>query len=341
MDDLTMMQLAVAEAEKAAPKETWTNPRVGAVIVKNGVVLATGYHHQFGQAHAEVDAMQQVLNSADLKDATMYVTLEPCAHIGKVGACADAIVAAGIGRVVVGQGDPNPLVHGQGISKLRDAGIAVDVLNQSVSEKLNPSFHHFFETGHPYVMLKVAQSADGYITKVVGQSTKITDASADVATHEQRAQVGAIIVGSETALTDTPSLTVRHTSMTHPQPLRVILDRRGRLQSESQFFDDRTLIYTMNEAFAGATEQAILFDGRLQSMLDDLGHRGVQSVLVEGGGAVLRAFLATDLWQQLDIYQTTTVFGTGVAGIQVPTISASVSERIGNTMHHIYYRERK
>lgn len=160
-------------------------------------------------------------------------------------------------------------------------------------------------------MLKVAQSADGYITKVVGQSTKITDASADVATHEQRAQVGAIIVGSETALTDTPSLTVRHTSMTHPQPLRVILDRRGRLQSESQFFDDRTLIYTMNEAFAGATEQAILFDGRLQSMLDDLGHRGVQSVLVEGGGAVLRAFLATDLWQQLDIYQTTTVFGTG------------------------------
>ena len=190
-------------------------------------------------------------------------------------------------------------------------------------------------------MLKVAQSADGYITKVVGQSTKITDASADVATHEQRAQVGAIIVGSETALTDTPSLTVRHTSMTHPQPLRVILDRRGRLQSESQFFDDRTLIYTMNEAFAGATEQAILFDGRLQSMLDDLGHRGVQSVLVEGGGAVLRAFLATDLWQQLDIYQTTTVFGTGVAGIQMPTISASVSERIGNTMHHIYYRERK
>ncbi|TGE71636.1 bifunctional diaminohydroxyphosphoribosylaminopyrimidine deaminase/5-amino-6-(5-phosphoribosylamino)uracil reductase RibD [Weissella confusa] len=295
MDDLTMMQVAVAEAEKAAPKETWTNPRVGAVIVKNGAVLATGYHHQFGQAHAEVDAMQQVDNPADLRDATMYVTLEPCAHVGKVGACADAIVAAEIRRVVVGQGDPNPLVHGQGIRKLRAAG---------------------------------------FITKAVGKPTKITDASTDVVTHEQRAEVGAIIVGSETALTDTPSLTVRHTSITHPQPLRVILDRRGRLQSESQFFDDRTLIYTMKEAFAATNEQAILFDGRLQSVLNDLGQRGVQSVLVEGGGAVLRAFLATDLWQQLDIYQTTTVFGMGVAGIQVPTISASV-------MHHIYYRERK
>ena len=341
MDDLTMMQLAVAAAEKAAPKETWTNPRVGAVIVKNGAVLATGYHHQFGQAHAEVDAMQQVDNPADLNNATMYVTLEPCAHVGKVGACADAIVAAGIGRVVVGQGDPNPLVHGQGIRKLRAAGIAVDVLNQTVSEKLNPGVHYFFETGQPYVALKVAQSADGFITKAGGQSTKITDGSTDVVTHEQRAEVGAIIVGSETALTDTPSLTVRHTSITHPQPLRVILDRRGRLQSESKFVDDRTLIYTMNEAFAATTEQAILFDGHLQSVLNDLGQRGVQSVLVEGGGAVLRAFLATDLWQQLDIYQTTTVFGTGVAGIQVPTISASVSERIGNTMHHIYYRERK
>ncbi|MFO9688815.1 bifunctional diaminohydroxyphosphoribosylaminopyrimidine deaminase/5-amino-6-(5-phosphoribosylamino)uracil reductase RibD [Weissella confusa] len=341
MDDLTMMQVAVAAAEKAAPKETWTNPRVGAVIVKNGAVLATGYHHQFGQAHAEVDAMQQVDNPADLNNATMYVTLEPCAHVGKVGACADAIVAAGISRVVVGQGDPNPLVHGQGIRKLRAAGIIVDVLNQPVSEKLNPVFHHFFETGQPYVMLKVAQSADGFITKAVGQSTKITDAITDVVTHEQRAEVGAIIVGSETALTDTPSLTVRHTSITHPQPLRVILDRRGRLQSESKFVDDRTLIYTMNEAFAATIEQAILFDGRLQSVLNDLGQRGVQSVLVEGGGAVLRAFLAADLWQRLDIYQTTTVFGTGVAGIQVPTTRATVSERIGNAMHHIYYRERK
>ncbi|MBJ7695490.1 bifunctional diaminohydroxyphosphoribosylaminopyrimidine deaminase/5-amino-6-(5-phosphoribosylamino)uracil reductase RibD [Weissella confusa] len=168
MDDLTMMQVAVAAAEKAAPKENWTNPRVGAVIVKNGAVLATGYHHQFGQAHAEVDAMQQVDNPADLNNATMYVTLEPCAHVGKVGACADAIVAAGISRVVVGQGDPNPLVHGQGIRKLRAAGIIVDVLNQPVSEKLNPGFHHFFETGQPYVMLKVAQSADGFITKAVG-----------------------------------------------------------------------------------------------------------------------------------------------------------------------------
>jgi len=136
-------------------------------------------------------------------------------------------------------------------------------------------------------------------------------------------------------------LTVRHTSITHPQPLRVILDRRGRLQSESKFVDDRTLIYTMNEAFAATNEQTILFDGRLQSVLNDLGQRGVQSVLVEGGGAVLRAFLASDLWQRLDIYQTTTVFGTGVAGIHVPTTRATVSERIGNAMHHIYYRERK
>lgn len=339
MDDLTMMQLAVEMAKQASSSETWVNPRVGAVIIKDDEVLATGYHHQFGQKHAEVDAIQQIDNPADLQGATLVVTLEPCAHVGKVSACVDAIVAAGIGRVVVGQGDPNPLVCGQGISKLKAAGIAVKMLHQSVSKMLNPAFHYFFDTGLPYVILKVAQSADGFISKQLGKQTKMTDETADILIHQQRAQVGAILIGSETALTDEPHLTVRHVQMMHSQPIRVILDRRGRLQHASQFFDERTLIYTMNETFANNVEQAILYDGELISVLRDLGCRGIQSVLVEGGGVVLRSFIAVGLWQRLDIYQTMDVFESGVSGISILPGHSHTSSHVGNTVHHVFYRE--
>ena len=341
MDDLTMMQLAYQAAQQADPAATWENPRVGAVIVKDGAVIATGYHHQFGHQHAEVVAMNQVEHPADLVGATMYVTLEPCAHIGKVGACADALVTAKLGRVVIGQGDPNPHVSGRGVAKLQQAGIAVTLLNQQGSTALNPAFHHFFETQRPYVTLKLAQSIDGFIAAKRGQATKLTDDQANVAVHQQRAQMSAIMVGSETALTDAPQLTVRHVPITHQQPWRVIVDRRGRLQHHPAFFDDRTLIYTTNTTFAQQVPQAVFFDGELGSLLDDLGQRGIQSLLVEGGGALVRAFLAANLWQRFDIYQTDAVLGTGIKGVVGNQGTVATQTRVGNALHQVIYREAK
>lgn len=341
MDDLTMMQLAYQAAQQADPAATWENPRVGAVIVKDGAVIATGYHHQFGHHHAEVAAMNQVEHPADLVGTTMYVTLEPCAHVGKVGACADALVAAKLGRVVIGQGDPNPYVSGRGVAKLQQAGIAVTLLNQQGSTALNPAFHHFFKTQRPYVTLKLAQSIDGFIAAKRGQATKLTDDQANVAIHQQRAQMSAIMVGSETALTDAPQLTVRHVPITHQQPWRVIVDRRGRLQKHPAFFDDRTLIYTTNTTFAQRVPQAVPFDGELGSLLDDLGQRGIQSLLVEGGGALVRAFMATDFWQRFDIYQTDAVLGTGIKGVVGNQGTVATQTRVGNALHQVIYREAK
>lgn len=341
MDDLTMMRLAYQAAQQADPAETWENPRVGAVIVKDGAVIATGYHHQFGHQHAEVAAMNQVEHQANLVGATMYVTLEPCAHVGKAGACADALVAAKLWRVVIGQDDPNPHVSGRGVAKLQQAGIAVMLLDQQGSAVLNPAFHHFFGTQRPYVTLKLAQSADGFIAAKAGHPTKLTDNRADVAIHQQRAQMSAIMVGSETALVDAPQLTVRHVPITHLQPWRVIVDRRGRLQNHPAFFDDRMLIYTTNTTFAHRVPQAVHFDGELDTLLDDLGQRGIQSLLVEGGGALVRAFLATNLWQRFDIYQTDAVLETGIKGVVGNQGPVATKTRVGNALHQVIYREAK
>ncbi|WP_225354068.1 bifunctional diaminohydroxyphosphoribosylaminopyrimidine deaminase/5-amino-6-(5-phosphoribosylamino)uracil reductase RibD [Lacticaseibacillus saniviri] len=158
--DSEYMALAVQAAQKGNG-HTWTNPMVGAVIVKQQHVLAVGYHHRFGEAHAEIDALNQLASSADARGATMYVTLEPCSHFGKTPPCAKRLVSVGLRRVVIGQIDPNPLVAGKGIAILRTAGIAVEIL--ATTQGLNPAYNFFYQHQRPQVTLKYAMSLDGKI----------------------------------------------------------------------------------------------------------------------------------------------------------------------------------
>ncbi|MCM0598426.1 bifunctional diaminohydroxyphosphoribosylaminopyrimidine deaminase/5-amino-6-(5-phosphoribosylamino)uracil reductase RibD [Periweissella fabalis] len=306
MKDHEYMELAVAMAQKAE-WHSWKNPRVGAVIVKGSTILAVGYHQQYGDIHAEIAAYQQVPDKQQLIGATLYVTLEPCAHTGKQPSCATQMSTWGLKRVVVGQIDPNPLVTNQGVKRLRAAGIQVDIWPLPVSETINPAFHYFYKYQLPYVTVKVAQSLNGKISGVIGESTKITSAMVDEDSHTLRAYQQAIIIGSTTALVDQPNLTVRHVSTQH-QPLRVIIDRRGRLKNTSEATRKNTLIITENPEFAKQAAHIEYLDVVTpHKVLQLLGQRGIQATLVEGGSELQAAFITDNAYQEIIIYQAMTV----------------------------------
>lgn len=324
MKDNEYMQMAI-EAAKQAQWRTWKNPRVGAVIVKEDTVLAVGYHHQYGDVHAEIDAYQQVTDKDQLVGATIYVTLEPCAHTGKQPSCASQMLAWGLKRVVVGQIDPNPLVTMHGIERLRTAGVQVDIWPTPVSEVINPAFHYFFTHQLPYVTLKVAQSFNGKINGAPDEATKITTAEVDVDSHRLRAYQQAIVVGSATALIDQPSLAVRNVSTDH-QPLRVIIDRRGRLAGTDQVHQPNTLVITENEMFAAQYEQ-VQYQATVtpQSVRQLLGGLGIQAMLVEGGSELHAAFVAAQAYQTVVVYQTTTVLpNDGLSSFASDAVFASL-----------------
>ncbi|GMA69087.1 hypothetical protein GCM10025879_03330 [Leuconostoc litchii] len=283
MNDLTWMRLAVREAARAMPYRTFENPRVGAVIVKNDEIIAKGYHEEFGKDHAEINAFKQVKNKSDLLGATLYVTLEPCSVKGKVGSCAEYIKNWGLKRVVVGNIDPNPSTNGKGIQILKSAGIVVDVLNSIESQALNPAFFYFFTRHMPYIQLKLALSKNGLVTGKLKKRSKLTDLQADIDIHKERGARSAIMIGSETFLTDKPMLTVRHINIRHQQPLKIIIDRRGRLQNKDFCFSTNWIIYTENEYFAKKHSYVKLMIDGLTGILADLGKQNIQSVMVEGG----------------------------------------------------------
>lgn len=305
MTDFEYMQLAV-QAAKKAKWLTWQNPRVGAVIVKDEQILAIGYHHEFGADHAEIDAYNQISDKQTLQGATIYVTLEPCAHQGKRPSCAKQMLTWGLARVVVGQVDPNPLVSNKGIGFLQAAGIQVDIWPTPVSEQINPAFHYYFTHHIPYVTLKVAQSSNGKINGKTDEATKITSPAVDIESHKLRAYHQAILIGSQTALIDQPSLAVRNVA-TKYQPLRVIIDRRGRLQRT--LIPTNTLIFTEDSRWQS---DQVVVQNRVTptSILAELAKRGIQSVLVEGGSQIHAAFVATKAYNQVVLYQTTNVLPT-------------------------------
>ncbi|MGR8830649.1 bifunctional diaminohydroxyphosphoribosylaminopyrimidine deaminase/5-amino-6-(5-phosphoribosylamino)uracil reductase RibD [Leuconostoc citreum] len=340
MDDLTYMALAAKVAAKAGPDETYENPRVGAIIVKNGRVLATGYHHSFGAAHAEINAFENLRDQTDIVDSTMYVTLEPCFVTGKVGACALAIAQWGVKRVVVGSFDPNPDTHGRSVTFLRQAGIRVDVLGTEDSQILNPAFYHYFERHLPYVQLKLAESANHFVASSQGQSTKITNQLADIDVHKERASKSAILIGSETMLIDQPNLTVRHVPINQPQPLRVVIDRRGRLQNKMDRATNNWLIFTTNTDFAKQYDNVLLMSHGLLSVLTSLASKNIQSVMVEGGPSLITAFLKANLWQEFIVYTADSILSEdGVPSVQ-PLFNSVSSYRVGNTLKSRYLNDR-
>ena len=303
--DEVFMQRALDLAAKALGR-TSPNPAVGAVIVRGGRVIGEGFHRRAGLPHAEVEALQRVNGTA--RGATLYVNLEPCAHHGRTPPCAEALIAAGLKRVVVGIVDPNPLVRGRGLRRLRQAGIAVTTgILREECERLNEDFAVFIRTGRPLVTLKLAASLDGRIATASGDSHWISGERSRRLVHELRNRVDAVLVGAETVRVDDPQLTCRVRG--GRDPLRVILDGRLTISPAARVCTQRstapTLVVTMAESGQGEKRRLLEQQGveilclagdqgrvPLRPLLAALGRRGVKHVLIEGGGQVAAAALA-------------------------------------------------
>ena len=312
MNDADWMRRALALAEggrhTAAP-----NPLVGCVLVRRGAVVGEGYHHRAGEGHAEVNALLEAGPRAG--GATAYVTLEPCAHHGRTPPCAEALIGAGVGRVVAAMQDPNPQVAGRGLARLREAGIDVECgLLADEAAALNPGFIKRMTTGRPYVRVKMAQSLDGRSALADGASRWITGPAARADVQQWRARSQAIVTGIGTVLADDPQLTVRLAQVDR-QPLRVVLDSgltlppTARLLGEpgSTLVATRSVVAQRAAALAAAGAQLVTLPAGaggvdLGALLDELGRRQCNEVLVEAGPRLAGAFLAAGLADELIVY---------------------------------------
>jgi diaminohydroxyphosphoribosylaminopyrimidine deaminase / 5-amino-6-(5-phosphoribosylamino)uracil reductase len=298
---------------------TTPNPRVGCVLVRDGIPIGTGWHTQAGGPHAEIDALQKV-DAGRTAGCTAYVTLEPCSHHGRTPPCADALVAAGVGRVVVAMRDPNPLVAGQGLEKLRAAGIAVDCgLLENEARELNIGFVSRMTRGRPWVRLKVAMSLDGKTALRNGVSQWITQPEARRDAHAWRARSCAVLTGFGTVRDDNPRLTVRALE-TPRQPRPVVVDSRLETPLDAKLMAGGALIFTACPAAEKAAEltargaEVVVLpgaDGRvdLAALLQALGSRGCNEVLVEAGQRLNGALLRDGLVDELLIYQAPLILG--------------------------------
>ncbi len=258
------------------------NPMVGAVVVAGGRIIGEGYHRRCGGPHAEVNAIGSVREKRLLADSTIYVSLEPCAHFGKTPPCADLIVSSGIPRVVIGCTDPFARVNGLGIKKLLDAGCEVEVgVLEEECRELNRRFFTFHQMHRPWITLKWAQSADGYISS--DRPVTFSNALTRTLVHRMRARHQAILVGTRTALLDNPSLTTR--DWQGPNPLRLTIDRHGILPPSLHLMD-------------GSVPTVVYGQESIREILDDLYRRGIQSLLVEGGTRLLQSFIDEGLWDE-------------------------------------------
>lgn len=319
MDDVAYMRQAVALARRGTG---WTapNPLVGAVVVKDGKVIGRGYHARCGGLHAERAALADCTVSP--RGATMYVTLEPCCHQGRQPPCTDAILAAGIARVVVGSDDPNPLVAGKGLEILRRGGVEVvsGVLREAC-DALNPVFFHFIRTKRPYVVMKYAMTMDGKIATRTGASRWITGEAARRRVHRDRHRYTAIMAGVGTVLADDPMLNCRIKG--GKNPVRIICDTHLRTPLTSQIVRTAGEIPTILATCAEPSLYGPYLDAHCQvwtlperdghvdldALMDRLGSAGIDSVLLEGGGTLNWAALESGIVQRVQAYVAPKLFG--------------------------------
>lgn len=314
------------------------NPMVGCVIYSEaGELIGSGYHKEFGKAHAEVNAVESVIDPAHLKGATVYVTLEPCSHHGKTPPCSTMLAKLPIRRVVVAMQDPNKKVDGKGLSELRNKGIETEVgVCREKAEKLNEFFVHHQTFGRPFITLKIAQTADGYLAAPDGDSQWITGKAARRRVHQWRAEYDAVLVGRTTAAADNPSLTVRHVK--GRQPRRIVIDGPYELPRDlnlfSDKFEEKTTVITWNTEASATDADPMLklmkqnyFRGEiiqvrkkddhadLQQVFQELGRRGVMSVLVEGGQQLSGALLREGLVDKLELFIAPKLLGGGTRSV--------------------------
>lgn len=313
-NDENFMRRALQLANQAIGK-TSPNPLVGCVIVKDNEIIGEGFHHKAGTPHAEVHALRQAGEKTE--GATVYVTLEPCSHFGRTPPCADALIKAGIGRVVIGMKDPNPRVSGAGINRLRKAGIEVDVgLCASEAEKLNQPFLKAIQTGLPYLVYKVASTLDGKIATETGDSRWISNESSRRYAHQLRNQLDVILVGSETVLNDDPALTCRLPE--GRDPVRVIVDGSLKVPLGAQVLSPLSSAPCIIATSQAASPEKLELLKRLpqvevwqypvpryvplKKLMLDLVTRGWNSVLLEGGGGLAGALLQSGLVDEVEFF---------------------------------------
>ncbi len=324
------LQLAQNGRQNAAP-----NPMVGAVVVHNGRIIGEGYHIRCGEGHAEVNAIGSVKDPSLLPESTIYVSLEPCAHYGKTPPCAQLIIDKHIPRVVVGCVDPFAKVHGKGISMLREAGISVTVgVLEEECRQLNRTFMTFHARRRPFITLKWAQTADGFIDGVRSPeegALQISNPLSQMAAHKLRVEHQAILVGTHTARMDNPSLTVR--AWSGKQPIRVVLDRTNRLPQDLKLFDGgvRTIVVVDASVEGECVREHIAIDFGAGDALEQLMHKlyelGIQSLLVEGGAALHTSLLQAGLWDTIRIETNHQCIG---AGVPAPVLSFHVPVQVKN-----------
>jgi diaminohydroxyphosphoribosylaminopyrimidine deaminase/5-amino-6-(5-phosphoribosylamino)uracil reductase len=360
--DQRFMQLALALGRRGLGR-TWPNPAVGAVVVKDGVIVGRGWTQPGGRPHGEPEALKRAGEAA--RGATLYVTLEPCSHFGKSPPCVDAVIASGIARVVSAVEDPNPEVAGQGHAKLRAAGISVDV-GLGAAEAARDHAGHFrrIRDKRPHVILKLAVSADDKIGAAGHQPVAITGEAAKTRVHLLRAQCDAILVGIGTVLADDPLLTCRLPGMEARSPVRVVLDRALRMPGDSKLVHSarRTPLWIVTSQLAEAPAIAKLgaagaevmrvanFSARADAavVLSALAHEGITRLLVEGGSRVASSFVAADLVDEIWLLRGPEAIGTdGIPALDAlplsaitgsPAFKTRASESLGKDTLTIYER---
>ena len=305
------------------------NPMVGAVLVdENGTILAEGWHEKYGEGHAEVNCFRHLETSKyrdlEMSKCTLFVSLEPCSHYGKTPPCAKLIIEKGVGRVVVGMLDPNPLVAGKGVQMLREAGIEVIVgVMEKECRELNKRFLCLHEQHRPYVILKWAQTADGFvdIKRTGGSPLKISTPKTKEIVHRMRAENMAIMVGTNTVLLDNPRLLNTHWQGRNP--IRVTIDRHGRIPADARIFSDdaETIVYRDRTDWPFITE--------------DLAKRNIHSILVEGGATLLNHILETGIWDEIHVEVAPELtIGDGVKAPQI-TLPDTFDEVDGHRLYVI------
>ena len=336
------LQLAAKGMGNVAP-----NPMVGCVIVYQDKIIGEGYHQKYGEAHAEVNAINAVEDKELLKNATLYVNLEPCAHYGKTPPCADLIIEHKIHYVIIGSIDTNSLVAGKGIEKLAKAGIDVKIgVLEKECKELNKRFFTFYDKKRPYITLKWAQTKNGFIDNkrtedTIGKALQITNLESKKLVHKWRSEEQAIMVGTNTALLDNPQLTVREVN--GKNPLRITIDKWLRIPKSSHLFDKSTptLVFTAVDTPSVNNLEFVKIDfdnDVIMQISNELYKRNIQSLIVEGGELLLKSFIESNCWDEARVFISDITIGRGV---NAPILNGNPvsKENIKDDKLWIYYKE--
>ena len=336
------LQLAAKGMGSVAP-----NPMVGCVIVYQDKIIGEGYHQKYGEAHAEVNAINAVEDKELLKNVTLYVNLEPCSHYGKTPPCADLIIEHKIPYVIIGSIDTNSLVAGKGIEKLAKAGtdVKIGVLEKECKE-LNKRFFTFYDKKRPYIILKWAQTKNGFIDNKrtednIGNALQITNRESKILVHKWRSEEQAIMVGTNTTLLDNPQLTVREVN--GKNPLRITIDKWLRIPKSYHLFDKSTptLVFTAIDMLSENNLEYVKIDfdkDVIMQISNELYKRNIQSLIVEGGELLLKSFIESNCWDEARVFISDITIGRGV---NAPILNGNPvsKENIKDDKLWIYYKE--